>query len=168
MKKSPVLPESLAARPGTVAATRVEMTELVMPRDTNKYGAVFGGRVMELLDICGAIAATRHCRRNLVTASVDHLNFLAPVKQGHIMILRSQANAAFQHSLEIGVKVWSENPDTGETRHVVSAYLTFAAIDEAGKPAPVPPLKSESAEDRRRAREATRRRAARLALRKKT
>jgi acyl-CoA hydrolase len=163
------MPESALPqpRPGTVAATRVEMTELVLPRDTNKYGAVFGGRVMELLDICGAIAAVRHCRRNLVTASVDHLSFLAPIKEGHIMILHSQVNAAFKHSVEVGVKVWSENPDSGDRRHVVSAFLTYAAIDELGKPASVPPLKSETAEDKRRAREAAQRRDARLALRKK-
>lgn len=152
---------------GTVTATKVMMTEVVLPKDTNKYGSVFGGRVMELLDICGYLAAVRHYRGNLVTASVDHLSFLHPVKLGHIMILHGQVNAAFRHSMEVGVKVFSENPETGEKRHVVSAYLTFAALDELGRPAPVAPLKLATDEDRRRHRAAVRRRENRLAERGK-
>ncbi len=152
---------------GTVAATRVVMTEVVLPKDMNKYGSVFGGRVMELLDICGYLAAVRHYRGNLVTASVDHLSFLHPVKLGHIMILHGQVNAAFRHSMEVGVKVISENPDTGDRRHVVSAYLTFAALDELGRPAPVAPLKLETADDKRRNKDAVRRRELRLQERKK-
>jgi len=151
--------------PGTVAATRVQMTEVVLPKDTNKYGGVFGGRVMELIDICGYLAAVRHYRGNLVTASIDHLSFHHPVKMGHIMCLYGQVNAAFRHSVEVGVKVISENPETGDRRHVVSAYLTFAALDELGRPAAVAPLKLETAEDKRRAKSAQKRRELRLALR---
>ena len=153
---------------GTVAATRVIMTEVVLPKDTNKYGSVFGGRVMELLDICGYLAAVRHYRGNLVTASVDHLSFLHPVKLGHIMILHGQVNAAFRHSMEVGVKVFSENPETGEKRHVVSAYLTFAALDELGRPAAVAPLRLEAADEKRRNKDAVRRREHRLAERAKS
>ena len=158
--------DAVVHRSGTVAASRVEMTELVLPKDTNRYGSVFGGRVMELLDICGYIAAVRHARTNLVTASVDHLFFLHPVKLGHIMCLYAQVNAAFNHSMETGVKVFSENPETGVRRHVVSAYLTFAALDEHGRPVKVPPLKLESAEDRRRAKAAHARRQHRLEQRR--
>ena len=154
------------ATPGTVAASRVEMTEVVLPKDTNRYGSVFGGRVMELLDIAGYIAAVRHARTNLVTASVDHLTFVHPVKLGHIMCLYAQVNAAFNHSMEAGVKVFSENPETGARRHVVSAYLTFAALDEHGRPVKVPPLRLQTAEDRRRSKAAHARREHRLAQRR--
>lgn len=145
--------------------SRVEMTEIVLPEDTNQYGHAWGGRVMTLIDKAAAIAATRHCRTNVVTASVDSLVFRAPVKLGHILKLFARVNAAFRTSMEVGVKVLSEDPLSGLQAHCCSAYVTMVALDATGKPTPVPGLVPSSPEDRRRQREAAQRRRARLRLR---
>jgi acyl-CoA hydrolase len=144
------------------AASAVEMTEIILPEDTNQYGNAWGGRVMTLIDKAAAIAATRHCRTNVVTASVDSLVFRAPVKLGHILHLYAMVNAAFRTSLEVGVKVLSEDPLTGLRVRCCSAYVTMVALDAGGRPTSVTPVRTVGPEGRRREREAGRRRQARL------
>lgn len=150
---------------GTVASSRVEMTQMVLPQFANALGNVFGGQVMSWLDICAAVAAQRHCRTSVVTASIDAVHFMAPIKLGHIVVLKSQVNATFRSSLECGVSVWMEDPLSGVRTRAVKAYATFVSLDQNGKPKPVPALVLNTDEDRRRAGEAGTRRAARLALR---
>ncbi|MGH9749114.1 MAG: acyl-CoA thioesterase [Candidatus Polarisedimenticolia bacterium] len=144
------------------AASAVEMTEIILPEDTNQYGNAWGGRVMTLIDKAAAIAATRHCRTNVVTASVDSLVFRAPVKLGHILHLYALVNAAFRTSLEVGVKVLSEDPLTGLRVRCCSAYVTMVALDANGRPTSVTPVRPAGADGRRREREARRRRRSRL------
>lgn len=157
-------PES--PRPGTVAATRVEMTQMVLPQFANALGNVFGGQIMAWIDICAAVAAQRHCRADVVTASFDAVHFIAPVKQGHIVILRSQVNAAFSTSVECGVLVTMGDPLTGVHRRAVKAYATFVPLDPHGKPQAVPPLLLDTDDDRRRAAAAAMRRTGRLEMRR--
>ncbi len=149
----------------SVARSRVEMTEHVLPEFSNSLGNIFGGQIAGWIDICAAIAAQRHCRSVVVTAAIDALQFLLPIRQGHIVILRGQVNATFRTSMECGVSVWSEDPLTGEVNKAMKAYATFVALDAHGKPTSVPALILETDEDRRRAREALARRQARLAQR---
>ena len=104
--------------PRPTSSSRVEMTELVIPEDTNIYGNIFGGRVMELIDKAAAIAALRHCRMGVVTASLDSLDFIHPIKLGHIITLLAQVNKAWGSSMEVGVKVFSEDAITGEQHYV--------------------------------------------------
>jgi len=151
-----------------VSASRTEMVEVVLPQDANVLGTALGGRVMHLVDMVAAIAALRHCRAAVVTASVDHIDFRSPIQVGELIILKSSVNRAFHTSLEVGVKVFSENPLTGERRHTTSAYLTFVALDEKRQPKVVPTVSCETAEDRRRYREALARRKTRLAHRYKS
>ncbi|HYS77415.1 MAG TPA: acyl-CoA thioesterase [Candidatus Dormibacteraeota bacterium] len=146
-------------------ASRVEMTEIVLPEDSNQYGHAWGGRVMALIDKAAAIAATRHCRTNVVTASLDSLTFRAPVKLGHILMMYASVNASFRSSMEVGVKVLSEDPLSGLRAHCCSAYVTLVALDALGRPTPVPDLLPGTPEERRRQREAARRRRSRLSLR---
>ena len=117
-----------------VSDSIVVMHELVLPNDTNVLGNVLGGRVMHLIDICAAMSAYKHARSPVVTASIDHLNFLSPAKKGDILILRSSVNYVSKTSMEIGVRVESENTLTGEVKHTSSAHLTFVALDESRKP----------------------------------
>ncbi|NUN52397.1 MAG: acyl-CoA thioesterase [Planctomycetaceae bacterium] len=138
------------------------MTEMVLPNDANIHGSVLGGRVMHLVDICGAIAANRHSGSGVVTAAVDEIEFLHPVPVGHLLLLRGSVNFASRTSMEVGVKVWSENPRTGERLHTSSAYLTFVAVDREGNPVPVPPALAETEDERRRYAGAEERRALRL------
>jgi acyl-CoA hydrolase len=149
----------------SVARSRVEMTQHVLPEFSNSLGNIFGGQVTAWIDICAAVAAQRHCRSVVVTAAIDAIQFILPIKQGHIVILRGQVNATFKTSMECGVSVWSENPLTGEVRKAMKAYATFVALDDFGKPKPVPALVLLSDEDQRRAADAARRRAQRLAAR---
>jgi acyl-CoA hydrolase len=147
---------------------RAEMTEVVLPQDSNPLGYILGGRVMHLVDIAAAIAAHRHSNSYVVTASVDYLDFRNPVRIGDLLILKSQVNRVFNTSMEVGVKVFSENVLTGERKHTTSAYVTFVAIDEkTGKRKPAPQLLVRTAEDTRRYREALGRRKIRLAHRYK-
>ncbi len=153
-------------RPGKpVSASRSEMTEVVLPQDTNVLGNVLGGRVLHLMDIASAIAAHRHSNSYAVTASVDYVDFRNPIGVGEIIILKSSVNRVFNTSMEVGVKIFSENILTGERKHTTSAYVTFVAIDEDRRPHAVAPLILETEEDKRRFREAGERRRLRLALR---
>ena len=118
----------------TVKNTHVIMHELVLPNDTNLLGNVLGGRVMHLMDMCAAMSAYKHARTAVVTASVDRLDFLAPAKMGEIMILKSSVNYTGKSSMEVGVRIESENPKTGDTYHTSSAYLTFVSLNDKGRP----------------------------------
>ncbi len=138
------------------------MTEIVMPNDANVLGTLHGGKLMLWIDVAASIASSRHCNRVCVTASVDELNFLHPIKVGEVVILRAAVNRVFQTSLEVGVKVFSENLLTGEVKHANTAYLTFVAIDEKGRPVPCPPIIPETEEEIRRYEEAAQRRRLRL------
>ncbi|HEY1098236.1 MAG TPA: acyl-CoA thioesterase [Myxococcota bacterium] len=150
----------------SVSRSRVEMTHNVLPEFANALGNVFGGQVVSWIDICAAVAAQRHCRSVVVTAAIDAVQFLLPIKLGHIVILRGQVNATFKTSMECGVTVWSENPLTGEIKKAMKAYATFVALDsDNGKPRAVPPLLLLDEQDHRRAAAAVRRRAERLAAR---
>ena len=140
------------------------MTELVLPSDTNALGTIFGGKVMSWIDIAAAIAAGRHARRVVVTASIDALHFIAPIKLGHYVHIRAMVNYAGHTSLEVGVRVDSENPLTGEMTHTSTAYTTFVALDDHGRPAAVPPINPTTPEEKRRFDEALRRRASRMKL----
>ena len=119
---------------------------------------------MHLVDVAGSLAAARHSRRPVVTASVDHMTFLHPVHIGQLLVLKSSVNRAFHTSMEVGVKVCVEDLNTGEVRHTSSAYLTFVALDDEGRPAPVCPVIPETAEEKRRFQQAGRRRRLRLEL----
>jgi len=155
----------LAGKP--VSASRSEIVEAVLPNDANPLGKMLGGRVMHLIDIAGALAATRHSNSHVVTASVDYMDFRFPIDVGEWIVLKSSVNRVFRTSMEVGVKVFAENVLTGEQKHTSSAYVTFVAIDQNRKPKPVPPLILETVGDRRRYDEAGERRRMRLALRHK-
>jgi acyl-CoA hydrolase len=148
------------------ARSRVEMTQVVLPGDTNPHGNVFGGRLMQWIDIAGAVAAHRHSRGNVVTASIDDLHFVEPIRLGDIVVLKSSVNWVGRTSMEVGVRILAERPGSIVQSHAASAYLTFVAIDRRGRPARVPALLAETADDRRRAAAALRRRQRRLELRR--
>ncbi len=134
----------------TVKNTHVIMHELILPNDTNLLGNVLGGRVMHLMDMCAAMSAYKHARTAVVTASVDRLDFLAPVKMGEIMILKSSVNYTGKSSMEVGVRIESENPKTGDIYHTSSAYLTFVSLNENGKPKRVDNINPENDNEIRR------------------
>ena len=148
-----------------VSASRAEMVEVVLPNDANPLGFILGGRVMHLIDIAAAIAAHRHSNSHVVTASVDYVDFRNPIRIGDLIILKSSVNRVFHTSMEVGVKVFSENVLNGRHLHTSSAYVTFVAVDEQMQPRSVPPLILETAADKRRHREAGARRKIRLAHR---
>jgi acyl-CoA hydrolase len=122
-----------------VAESKVEMTEIVLPSHTNQLGTIFGGQIMAWIDIAASIAAGRHARTVCVTASIDTLHFVAPVRLGHFVCIYASVNYAGRTSMEIGVRVDSEDPRTGLRTHVATSYLTFVALDHNGRPTSVPP-----------------------------
>jgi acyl-CoA hydrolase len=155
---------ALKAKP--ISASRSEMAEVVLPAETNLLGKLLGGHVMHLVDVAAAMAASRHSNSYVVTASVDYIDFRNPINLGEIVILKAQVNRVFNTSMEVGVKVFSENALTGERKHTTTAYVTFVAIDEFTKrPKPAPPLILRTSEEKRRWREAGERRKVRLAVR---
>jgi len=141
------------------------MTQLVLPEHTNALGTIFGGQVAAWIDICAAISAQRFCRRQVVTVSIDTLEFLHPIHRGHVAIFVAQVNAAWTSSMEIGVRVEGEDPLTGDRTHTASAFATFVALDANGRPARVPRLEASTPEELERRAAADARRAARLAAR---
>lgn len=143
-----------------------EYSELALPNDANGLGNLLGGKIMHLVDLAGAIAAMKHCRNVVVTASVDHMDFIHPVRLGQLVRLRSSVNRAFRTSMEVGVKVWVEDLVRGGQQHVSSAYLTFVAIDADGRGIPVPPIIPETDEEKRRYEQAGARREYRLTQRR--
>jgi acyl-CoA hydrolase len=133
-----------------VAESQSEMTEIILPNDTNTLGNLLGGRLMHFIDLVGAMAAYRHSRTHVVTAAMDHIDFIQPVRVGDLLTLKSSVNRAFSTSMEVGVKVWVENTQTGGMHHVASAYLVFVAIDQNGRRVRVPELKPATADEERR------------------
>jgi acyl-CoA hydrolase len=151
-----------------ISASRSEMAEVVLPAETNLLGKLLGGHVMHLVDVVAAMAASRHANSYVVTASVDYIDFRNPINLGEIVILKAQVNRVFRTSMEVGVKVFSENALSGERKHTTTAYVTFVALDSLTRqPQLVPPLILKTAEERRRWREAGQRRKVRLAMRYK-
>ncbi|MGA2888283.1 MAG: acyl-CoA thioesterase [Terracidiphilus sp.] len=134
----------------TVASTQSEMTELILPNDTNVLGNLLGGRLMHFIDLTAAMAAYRHARTYIVTAAMDHIDFIQPVNLGNLLTLRSSVNRAFTTSMEVGVKVWAENTQTGSQAHVASAYLVFVAIEKNGQRVRVPEALPETPNEMRR------------------
>lgn len=152
----------LKGRP--VNESEVEMVEVVLPNDANPLGNILGGKVMHLIDIAGAIAAHRHAQAQVVTISVDNLDFLHPIRVGELIILRARVTRAFRTSMEAEVKVFMEDYLTRQRRQTSSAFVTYVALDSTGKPKEVPPLIVRTPEEKRRYREALERRRRRLAL----
>jgi acyl-CoA hydrolase len=144
-----------------------EIAEFALPIYANPLGNVLGGRIMHLVDLAAATAAIRHSRSAVVTASVDSMSFLHPIKIGQLITLKSSVNRVFRTSMEVGVKVLVEDLHRGIVYHTNSSYVTFVALDEEGKPHPVPPVIPETETEKRRWREADARRAQRLALKRK-
>jgi acyl-CoA hydrolase len=134
------------------------MTEIILPNDTNVLGNLLGGRLMHFIDLTGAMAAYRHARTPVVTAAMDHIDFIQPVRLGDLVTLKSSVNRAFTSSMEVGVKAWAENTCTGTVAHVASAYLVFVAVDEHGRVQKVPQLEPETPDELRRFDDALRRR----------
>lgn len=149
-----------------VKNSSVEMTEVVLPSHTNQLGTIFGGQIMAWIDVAASIAASRHARAVCVTASIDALHFINPVPLGHFVSIRAAVNYAGKTSMEIGVRVDSEDPITGNRTHVATSYLTFVALDHNRRPQQVPALIAESPEEKRRSRDAQLRRESRLKLKK--
>ncbi len=155
--------ESTQLTPRPVRDSQSEMNEIVLPNDANPLGSLLGGRLMHWIDLAGALAAHRHSRRYVVTASIDHMDFWVPVHVGDLVILRASVNRVFRTSMEIGVKAWVENYLVDDCKHVSSAYLTFVAVDKAGNHLPVAPVIPETEEQLRRFEDAGRRREIRRA-----
>jgi acyl-CoA hydrolase len=146
----------------TPRASRVETAQLVLPGLTNTHGTIFGGMLMQWIDIAGGIASGRHAGGPVVTASMDRLHFLEGVRLGEVVVVQAQVNYAGKTSMEVGVRVFAEDPVTLKRRQTTRAYLTFVAVDEFGRPREVAPLVCETAEEKRRFKEAEARRAVRL------
>jgi len=162
----PLQSERRESRP--VSESAVVMTELVLPTHTNALGSIFGGVIMSWIDIAAAISAQRHSRKSVVTASIDALHFIAPVYKGWVVNLKASVNYAGRTSMEVGVRVDAENPVTGERFHTSSAYMTFVALDEDGRPSEIPQVLPQSSEEKRRFEAAQQRRATRLQRRPKS
>ncbi len=145
----------------------VAMTEIVLPSHTNALGTIFGGTVVSWIDIAAAIAAQKHSRSMVVTASIDALHFISPVKLGHFVHIRASVNNAARTSMEVGVRVESEDPLTGLKTHTATAYTTFVALNAKGKPQTVPTLTPESPDEKRRYKAALERRSSRMELAQK-
>ena len=151
----------------TVSESKVSLAQVMLPEDTNPAGNVHGGTIMKLVDNAAFVAASRHCRRNVVTVSMDSMSFHSPVYLGDLLFLKASVNMTGRSSMEVGVKVESEDTLTGEVRHTGSAYLTFVALDHRGRPAPVPPIIPETPDEKRRYKEACERAAQRKKIRRK-
>ena len=145
-----------------VSVSRVVISQVMGPTEANVHGNVHGGVIMKLVDEAGGVAALHHCRRPLVTVAIDSLSFLHPVRIGNLLTLHAEVTHAGRTSLEAEVRVEAENMLTGQVTHVASAYVVYVALDERGRPTPVPPLVAETDEERRRIEEARLRREARL------
>ena len=142
----------------TVAESQAERSEIIFPADSNALGNLFGGRLMQFIDLVGAVAAVRHCRAIVVSASMDHLDFVAPVHIGDLLILKASVNRAFHTSMEVGVRAMVEDALGQTLRHVSTAYVTYVAVDREGHPIPVPCVIAETEHQKRRFADAGRRR----------
>ncbi len=144
------------------AESRSILARVMTPQDANYLGNVFGGTILNLVDEIAYVAATRHCHTPIVTASVDRMSFLSPVRIGDLVTLSAQVNAAWHSSMEVGVEVTAEDLNTGEVRHTGSSYVTVVAVDRQGTPVTVPELVPETDDEIRRSKEANQRREERL------
>ncbi len=151
-----------------VRASHSEYSEMALPNDANPLGNLLGGKVMHLVDMAGALSAIRHARCPVVTASIDYMNFLHPIHLGQLVTLKSSVNRVFRTSMEVGVKVFVEDLQTGNVKHTSSAYLTFVGVDAAGNRVPLPPVIPETDEEKRRYEEAARRREQRLEMKRRS
>jgi len=150
----------------TVAFSSITMTELVLPQHTNQLGNLLGGQLMHWIDICAALASAKHSERICVTASVDNIDFHEPIKLGDVVTLVASVNRAFNTSMEVGVKVFAENFSKHKELHANSAYLTFVGVDKKGKPTKTYEIIPETEDEKRRYKEALKRRKERLRSRK--
>lgn len=146
----------------TVKESQHETSELMMPQDANNMGHVFGGVILGMMDKCAAIAAFRHCRSSVVTASIDRVDFREPIHLGDLVVMKASVNFVGRSSMEVGVRVEAEELLTGHRRHTNSCYLTFVAVDRNGKPIEVPDLRPETPDEKRRFEAAQARRRRRL------
>ena len=142
----------------TVKESQSERSEIIFPADANSLGNLFGGRLMQFIDLVGAVAASRHTQAMVVTVSMDHLDFVEPVRAGELLILKASVNRAFRTSVEVGVRAMVEDVREQRIRHVSSAYLTYVAMDEHGKGIIVPKIVPETEHQKRRYEDAGRRR----------
>ena len=149
-------------KPRHPSESETVMSELMMPQHANIMGNVFGGVILALVDRVAAVAAIRHARRPCVTVSVDKVDFREPIHVGELLTAYGRVNFAGKTSMEVGVKVLSENPLTGQKRHTNSCYVTYVALDDQGVPTPVPPIVPETADEKRRYDRAAKRRASRV------
>lgn len=150
----------------TVTASRVRMNELVMPNDTNPLGNLMGGRLLHLMDICSAISAQRHCNRNVVTVSVDSVEFKQAIRLGEVVVIEGEITRAFKTSMEVAIQVWAENLRIGTRRLCTTSFYTFVAVDADGNPVPVPQIIAESEFEKKRYEQAAERREIRLQISK--
>jgi acyl-CoA hydrolase len=150
----------------TVAASRVRMNELVMPNDTNPLGNLMGGRLLQWMDVCSAISAQRHCNRNVVTVSVDNVEFKSAIALGEVVVIEAEVTRAFNSSMESAMRVWAENLRTGERRLCTTSFYTFVSVDADGRPVPVPRIIPESDFEKERYDQAEKRRELRLEISK--
>ena len=151
----------------SVSESKVEIAQIMMPQHSNPAGNIFGGEIMSIIDNAASIVAARHTRRNIVTASVDRIDFISPVFVGNVVFAKASVNYVSRTSMEIGVKVDAECLITGKRAHVASAYLTFVALDENDTPTAIATLTLETEEDERRFREGKKRKEERVKSRKK-
>lgn len=145
-----------------VSLSKVTMTEMVLPTHTNALDTVFGGAIVSWIDIAAAISAQRHSLKPVVTASIDDLHFIAPVKRGWIVNLKASVNFVAKSSMEVGVRVDAENPISGESFHTATAYLTFVALNSQGRPVAIPQVLPETDVEKKRFEQAQIRRRLRL------
>jgi acyl-CoA hydrolase len=150
--------------PKPVSDSRAVINEIVLPNDTNSLGNMMGGRLLHLMDKCAAISAQRHANRVCVTASVDNVEFQAPIHGGEVVVIESQVNRAFHTSMEVELNVWAENPREQTKRTCNRAFYTFVAIDESNDTVPVPPVDPQTDEEAQRYEAAAKRREVRLVL----
>lgn len=148
----------------TVSASRVRMNELVMPNDTNPLGNLMGGRLMQWMDVCSAIAAQRHCNRNVVTVAADSIEFKNAIELGEVVVIEGEVTRAFTSSMEIAMEVWAENLRTGERRLCTTSFYTFVAVDADGNTVPVPQIIPETDFEQERYEQAEQRREMRLKI----
>jgi len=145
-----------------VSASKTILSMQMLPVDANPMGNVHGGTILKLVDTAAAVAALRHARTNIVSASIDRMDFYRPVYVGDLLILKACVNYVGRTSIEVGVRIEAENLKTGKVTHTGSSYVTYVALDEKGKPTPVPQAIPETAEEKRRWREGKERREQRL------
>jgi acyl-CoA hydrolase len=142
----------------TVSESQAERSEIIFPADSNALGNLFGGRLMQFIDLVGAVAAVRHSHEIVVSASMDHIDFVAPVRVGDLLILKASVNRAFRTSMEVGVRAMVEDAQGQTLRHVSTAYVTYVAVDREGNRVPVPCVVPETEHQKRRYNDAARRR----------